>query len=468
MKKRIFALILAAGLIISGTGSVGADSADGGPPGNSAEAVAAALARDPEISAIRARENNMLARLSRMRTDPTLHPDAGTAELIADMNQMWRQHTERCYEIAAEVLTTLMAIDTERNRQIEFLMMLEGLEVWLEIAQTDFRMSVIEPAVMDALREKNSRAQRDLAETDLRLSEYNGRFRELTGFTLPTDFDFRSAWLVTDVDSVTLQPAAIPAPVTLFTEVDGVVMMGGGAPSPERLANNARVELMDLHDAISRYAAADKLMEDSEGLHRRGEITRYQLNDAVYDRLAARVAVHERKQMYAAAMLELDMNLAGIISSRYRAETVLWFFEADWVYEGRQNVSYDWAGNPFGWWQASAMQGRDGRISIEIHETGPGGSSISRAAIYYDGRRLAEGRIAASLDFDPPDFNGNSLIEVVFTAEDGSEINRVYIDGFKNAGRFFDFIPPASEEEEDLEDNEEEEAEDSIEVVSEE
>ena len=411
-------------------------------PRNAAEAIAAALVNDPEIPALQARENNMLGRLARLRIDPMEYPNAETSELISDIYQLWGQHTQRCHQIAYDVLSSIMAIDTEMNKQTELIAMLVELSVWLGFAQADFRMSRIESSLLDALREKNDKAQRDLAAVELHLSTHSARFRELTGFSMPEDFDFKSAWLVTDVNRVILQPTALPAPVTLFSEVEGVAVLGGSVLPTESLANRARIELMDLHEAVGRYAAADKSMEAFEALHRRGEISRYQFFDAIYDRMAARMVVFERKQIYATAMLELDRNLDGLISSRYRIEPVLWFFESAWIYEGRKNISYDWAEEYAGWWQAVRASGTGGRISLEIREPWISDAQISRVAIYYNGELLVEGRGIEALIFVPPVFTGNSLMEIALINENGAEVSRVYIDGLANAGRFFEYIPP--------------------------
>ena len=453
-----------------------------GAPQNALEAIAAALANDPEITAIRTRENNFLGRLSRARVDPRVHPDAQTGEIVSSLCELWEQSTTRCYEIAAEVLSTLMAIDTELHKQVEYLMMYEELSVVLDVAEMDFRMSRITSAMLDSFNNRYERVQRDLTAVSLRLNTHNGRYRELTGFALPLGFDFKSAWLVTDVNRIGLQPILISGPVTLFAEVEGIAVFGGGSASTEPIVNRARIDLIDLHDAVRSYAAADRLRDEMEALHVVGEISLYQHFEAVYSRLAARVAVHERKQIYATAMLELDKSLSGLISSRYRAEPVLWFYEHDWVYEGRQDVSYDWAEEFDGWWKAVRVPGGADMIELEIIEpcfraaaedsdeseadeeseaVEPGEVIISRATIYYNGRVLANGRISSALRFLPPAFDENSLMEVVFAQEDGTEVCRAYIDGFMNAGRFFNFNPrpdPEPDTEEQVERGEEEAA----------
>ena len=343
--------------------------------------------------------------------------------------------------------------------------MIEGLDAVLSFAQTDFSMSRIDQAVVDALRDKINRAQRDLAQADLRLSTHNIRYHELTGFPLQAGFDLKSAWLLTDVDTAVLQVPAL-APVTLFEEVDWVVVLGSGALSVETLANKARIELMDLHEAVSAYAAADKQVEEYEPLSRRGEINRYQFHDVVYERLVARVAVHERKQAYAQAMLELDRSLGGLVSSRHRNEPAQWFFQPGWVFEGRESISYDWAENAGGLWRASRLPGVGGQIALEILHLRENGMHISRASVYYDGEMLTEGRIDSALNFHPPTFEGNSLIEVVFSSADGTQISNAYIDGFTDVGRFFDIIPPPDTESE-IEDSMEEEIEAEIEIETE-
>jgi hypothetical protein len=220
----------------------------------------------------------------------------------------------------------------------------------------------------------------------------------------------------------------------LFARIDGIVPPVTAAVSVQALVNNARLALMVLHDAVSVYARADILRSGLERLFRQGEISKYEIYNANYERFIARITVYEQRHAYARAMLELDSGTGGIISSVYRAQPAVWFYEKDRAYEGRMNATYAWMKHHGGSWRLSNTD--DGRhLAFIIYEPWTA-ESVSSVMLYYEDHLLAVSDISEPLIFSPPDFGRGSLAEIVFY-NGTQEVGRAYIDGFANAGRFF-------------------------------
>jgi hypothetical protein len=204
--------------------------------------------------------------------------------------------------------------------------------------------------------------------------------------------------------------------------------------STQALVNNARLALMVLHEAVSDYARADIARSDLERLFRQGAISKYDIYNADYERFIARITLYEQKHAYARAMLELDSSTGGIISSVYRAQPAVWFYENYRAYEGRMNVTYAWMEHPGGSWRLSNTDD-GGHLAFTIYEPWTA-ESVSSVMLYYEEHLLAVGDISEALIFNPPNFGRGSLLEIVFY-NDAHEVWRAYIDGFANAGRFF-------------------------------
>jgi len=429
--------VLSGGLIVLLLASVlfvtaGAESPQ--PPADAFDAISLALETDAELSGLVVREHNALQRLSRLRYAPIQVPDAEMAELISDIHLIWARLTTRSREVVLDVLNTIIAIDTELYKQLELEAFLAELTEWVDTAEREFRTSRLDGATLRELTDRRDRVRRDLAASNLQLSTRMGRFRELTGYTLPGDFDFGSAWLLANIDNIELFEFTPPNPMMFFAHLDGIVSTVTAATSVQTLVNNARLALMVLHEAVSGYARADITRNGLEQLFRQGEISKYEIYNADYERFIARITVYEQKQTYARAMLELDSGTGGIISSVYRAQPAVWFYEKDRAHEGRMNVTYAWMEHPGGSWRLSSTDD-SGYLALTIYEPWTT-ESVSSVMLYYDGRLLAVGDISEALIFSPPNFGGGSLLEIVFY-NGTEEVGRAYIDGFANAGRFF-------------------------------
>jgi len=429
--------VLSVGLIVLLLASVlfvtaGAESLQ--PPNDAFDAISLALEADAELGGLVIREHNALQRLSRLRYDPMQTPNAEMAELISDIHMIWARFTARSREVVLEVLSTIIAIDTELNKQLELEELLAELTEWVNTAEKEFRTSRLDSATLRELTDRRDRVRRALDASSLQLNTSMGRFRELTGYTLPGDFDFESAWLLADIDNIELHGLTPPNPMMLFANLNGIVPPVTASVSTQALVNNARLALMELHEAVSVYARVDITRSDLERLFRLGEISKYEIYNADYERFIARITVYEQKYAYARAMLELDSGTGGIISSVYRAQPVVWFYEKDLTHEGRMNVTYAWMEHPGGSWRLSSTD-NDGYLAFIIYEPWTA-ESVTSVMLYYENRLLAMGDINEAFIFSPPNFGRGSLAEIVFY-NGPQEVGRAYIDGFANAGRFF-------------------------------
>ena len=403
--------------------------------GETVDAISAALLRDVELTGLRTRETNALTRLREIRSGFGAAPNATEAEILSDLHRLWSQFISRSRNVTGNVLMTLMAIDAETRRQEDLSEFLTEISAWLEAAEADFRTARIDVAVRDKIRARRDQIRSEQTASNLRLTTHMERYHDLTGRALPEGLNFETVWLLTDIDNIDLSLLPAPDPSMVFSGLSSIVPASDDSPSARQLATDARLALMSLHDAVDRYATEDKNLNQLDTMFKRGEATKYDLYDAGYERFVARTAVYGQKLAYAAAMLELDKSTGGFISALYRSEPVTWFTEPDWLLDGRMSISYVWMENPAGAWRLISTGDSAERIALIINQ--PWGSgNITHAGIFYRGLILAEGEANNEIIFTPPPFDGVSLIEIVFT-NNGAEVNRAFIDGFANAGRFF-------------------------------
>ncbi|MDR2570389.1 MAG: hypothetical protein LBD23_08855 [Oscillospiraceae bacterium] len=429
-------------------------------PADAPRAISMALEADAELSGLVIREQNAFARLIRLRDDPEEAPDAEMAEIISDIHWIWARFISRSREVTAEVLRTIMAVDNEMSRQEELEEILEELAVWIEAAETDFRTARIDSTVLSQLTGWRDRIQNDLSASSLQLRTHRIRFRELTGHTPPGRFDFGSAWLLTDIDDISFSELTPAVPMMIFNRLGGVIPALLGGESAGSLESNAHLKLMALHEAVGNYARADEARDNHETQFLKGEINKYELYGASFERFMTRLKVYDHKYDYAMAMLELDSVSGGLISSTYRKPKISWFYDSDWTYDGRLGAVYTWMEDPVGAWRIINKNGSDEELAFMVQEP-PTAERITHLRLYYDGKLLAENNANEALIFRAPDFGNTSLAEVVFY-NGRAEVCRVYIDGFTNTGRFFE-IPDEeieetdeTEETEEIEDTEEE------------
>jgi hypothetical protein len=372
----------------------------------------------------------------RLRDDPLRAPDAEMAEIISDIHWIWARFISRSREVTAEILSTIMAIDNEIHKQDELGIIIEELTTWIDAAEADFRTARINIATLDELTGWRDKMQSDLSASGLQFRTHIIRFRELTGHAPPNGFDYSLAWLLTDISDIEFGENTTNVPMMIFNQLGGIIPAHLGGESAQSLESNAHLKLMELHEAVGNYARADRTRDNLEIQFLKGEINKYELYSASYDRFLTRLKVYEQKYSYAMAMLELDSVTGGLISFVYREPSVSWFDEVDWIFDGRLSTAYTWMETPGGAWQLVNEDEGNGQLAFIIQEP-PITERITHIRLYYDEKLLAQNNASEALIFQPPEFGSGSLVEVVFF-NGSTEVCRVYIDGFVNAGRFFE------------------------------
>lgn len=433
-------ILLAFAVLLVSLGSVPVQGS-GATPRNAEEAIAAALGDNPELADLKIRESYAFNKLKNARRDPVLSLDASTAEHLSELHEVWARFETGSADIVAEVLSTIMAIDTESTRQRELGELMEDMAGWIDTAEQEFRTAKIDADVLNNLKTMREQIRSNHAASVLRMQSHMNRYRELTGHGMSDRFDYESAWLLVDVGKVDTDRMPEPRPVMVFSKASGLISPPRDRTSKATMVNDARLVLISLHEAVLNYEKMDKLVETLEFRFMKGEVSKYMLYDAIGGRVLSAIAVYDYKYAYAVSMLAIDKASNGLVSSRYREESARWFSDNDKLFDGRYNVAYDWMKFIGGKWQLERTRGSDGKVAWNVSSFWFSRGDPTRVALFYNDKKLAEGRVKETLTFNAPSYSGTTLIKAVFYNDKGTELYYAYIDGFANAGRFFDIDP---------------------------
>jgi outer membrane protein TolC len=288
--KRIcaFAVVL---LLLMGFLFQNATAAESVVPKNLSLAVAAACAADTTISS----EKLQLTSKSPVDSsgNPTTH-DLLKAQYINNVNQK-----------ALTVAIDLIDLDYSKTKYNYLLKQKTALAAELKKIQTEFQIGAAQSSDVDNIQKEVNRNSLDLTTYQMLIKTNQQVYTALTGYSIPSDFDFSSCYFIMDV-------AKIPSPLPNVTATDAGV---------SAQLNDAIEKYGKLGDAIGTYIQDSETLTDTQNNFKIGAVDQTAVDTATDAANSAEIEALECKADYSKALYNLDCSLDGYLSKNIKKPT---------------------------------------------------------------------------------------------------------------------------------------------------
>ncbi len=190
----------------------------------------------------------------------------------------------------------------------------KGCKAYSEECASSFRLGICTLSEVEAAKKDTESKYYEIEAILHEVSALKTDIEAVTGTTLTSDFDFSSAYIITDAIKL------VPAELTGIYGGASICMPDGSELSEIEIADisgqyNAAVKCYyALGSAMRDYISAADALKKGEADFRLGLVTEDTINALTAEKTAVYMAASQAKADYAKALLELDMASSGALT----------------------------------------------------------------------------------------------------------------------------------------------------------
>ncbi len=443
IKKRIWGtLLLLLIAVVINTIHIPANTA----PMNTLESVKAVLTADAELNnilySINQKENQAQSELTNVDAEPTVDH---AIQFSYDYTALLNNYISRYNFLVEEIINLLIDIDLATKKRDYFRELEKELIEEFKQVEIDFKTGKIAQTERDDFNKLIDNAFSNKSEAENNLQGRKIRFKELTGYAMPTGFNFESAYFIVDYGK-------IPENLHISRYENSVFHISGGilgvfsAEDIPKLKEDALKSFTELGDAVVEYSKVVKTKEENQQKLKTGKLSKKEFITSLRAEKEAILNAEIAKATYSKKLITLDRSMQGLIS--YYMKPSFNFFVSPSFY--RIKASED---------ESSSKRHNEtlvGRYCIYTNEQLQSQNKVVYKNfnvpreivalakgywIEYENATIGKSsRIDGSVELEKQDYMGKDIY-IHFTDAEGNTIKTYSINGFLSKGIFYNVVP---------------------------